>query len=405
MSNSQRPFWRTPIAITLALSAIAHALTYWVIPQGIAAWTAPSATQFDAVITAKEEVTIDPAILASPPTTAKPVVARVSKPRPPKPVPVVKPETSFVAPENVIAVAPPAPAPDPLNPEPYPEPRPSKELPRDDTGTDNAQVAKTEPLPPAAVVPATPAEPRVVVATAATTAATAAPTVDKQIEKITDRPNFPERLTIAYKMTSSVADGVADFKWKRNGGQYEIDSTIQPTGLVASMFAGTFRQTSRGDITDDGIAPAFFSMQRGDAQADTAEFKPASNELKIIKHGETHVMPLPQRMQDMQSFLFQMAHDAPSLGNDPAARITVNVTNARKVYQYKFLRVGEETLDTRMGPIATIHLKSESSNPEDVYEVWLAPSQFYMPVKLKFYMGRFAVEQVATRINVTSTKP
>jgi Protein of unknown function (DUF3108) len=387
------PFWRTPLAITLAASFIAHTVAYVATPHWIAAWETPKPPKFDAVIVATpepKEVTVDPAVFAPAPKpmATRPRPVRVAKAT----VPVVKSEATFAAPENAIAVAssetaPRANAADGASAAPADAPN----LKADDTTT------------PAATNSV--AEPPIVLAAATPTAAPAMPTAEQQLDKLIERPTFPSRLTIAYKMTSNVADGVADFSWKRNGGQYEIDSTIQPTGLIASMFAGTFRQTSRGDVTADGIAPTFFSMQRGEAQADTAEFKRASSELKIIKHGETHLMPLPERMQDMQSFLFQMAHDAPALGTDAGARITVNVTNARKVYQYKFFRVGEETLETRMGPMTTIHLKSESSNPEDVYEVWLAPNHFYMPVKLKFYMGRFAVEQVATRISATPFKP
>jgi Protein of unknown function (DUF3108) len=392
MTTGHQPFWRTPLAITLAASLVAHTVAYVATPHWIAAWETPKPPKFDAVIVAapeSKEVAVDPAVFAPAPKLplqpARPRPVRVAKATPP----VVKSGATFAAPENAIAVAPSdtASATDGVS-------AASSESPNtkaDDTTTSTAKNATAEP--PIVLAAATP---------------TAAPTVanaEKQLDKIIERPTFPSRLTIAYKMTSNVADGVADFSWKRNGGQYEIDSTIQPTGLIASMFAGTFRQTSRGDVTANGIAPTFFSMQRGETQADTAEFKHASNELKIIKHGETHLMPLPERMQDMQSFLFQMAHDAPALGTEADARITVNVTNARKVYQYKFFRVGEETVDTRMGPVTAIHLKSESSNPEDVYEVWLAPNHFYMPVKLKFYMGRFAVEQVATRISATPFKP
>jgi hypothetical protein len=390
MTTGHQPFWRTPLAITLAASLIAHTVAYVATPHWIAIWETPKPPKFDAVIVAapeSKEVAVDPAVFAPAPkpVAARPRSVRVAKATPP----VVKSEATFAAPENAIAVAPSdtASATDGVSAAPAESPNTKT----DDTTTSTATNAT--------------AEPPIVLAAAAPTAAPAVANAEKQLDKIIERPTFPSRLTIAYKMTSNVADGVADFSWKRNGGQYEIDSTIQPTGLIASMFAGTFRQTSRGDVTANGIAPTFFSMQRGETQADTAEFKHASNELKIIKHGETHLMPLPERMQDMQSFLFQMAHDAPALGTDADARITVNVTNARKVYQYKFFRVGEETVDTRMGPVTAIHLKSESSNPEDVYEVWLAPNHFYMPVKLKFYMGRFAVEQVATRINAIPFKP
>ena len=95
-----------------------------------------------------------------------------------------------------------------------------------------------------------------------------------------------------------------------------------------------------------------------------------------------------------------MAHDAAQMKPEQNT-IAVQVTNARKVYQYKFKRVGEETVETRLGALSAIHLKSEAADPEDVYEVWLSPQHFYMPIKLKFFMGRFPIEQVASSVKLS----
>ena len=59
------------------------------------------------------------------------------------------------------------------------------------------------------------------------------------------------------------------------------------------------------------------------------------------------------------------------------------------------------TLRTRAGTVQTVHLRSESADPEDTYEVWLAPGNYHLPVKLKFYAGRFPVELIATSIRTT----
>lgn len=215
--------------------------------------------------------------------------------------------------------------------------------------------------------------------------------------------SFPQRITMAYKISSSVADGIADFSFKRSGIEgrdYELKSTIQATGIFAGLFVGTFRQISRGELTHNGIRPTFFSLQRGDAAADTAEFMRDKRTLKMIKHGETHLFPLPPRLQDTQSFLFQLAQEARQLRTSED-RIKVALTNARKLYRYEFRALGEETLQTRMGSLTTLHLKSEATDAEDVYEVWLSPKHFYLPVKIKFYMGKFLVEQTVSSIDAS----
>ncbi len=211
---------------------------------------------------------------------------------------------------------------------------------------------------------------------------------------------FPERIRMAYRLSSSVADGIANFSWQRTGTHYELNSTIQATGIFVGLFVGTFRQTSRGEMTPDGIRPQFFSMQRGDAPVDTAEFNHSKRELKIIKYGETHLFALPPRMQDTQSFLFQLAQDADKL-KTADDRLKVALTNARKLYDYQFRLIGQETLQTRMGELLTLHMKSDAADPEDVYEVWLSPKHYYLPVKVKFYMGRFLMEQTVTSISAS----
>jgi Protein of unknown function (DUF3108) len=367
--------------LALLLSIVAHALTYWATPHFVAAWNTPAPARFDAVLIADAPVppvTNTPEVAASEvkPKSVKPqrkstrttTAARVKTPT--RETPDIVAVAPLSAEEAVVATA-------ISEVEPQQSPKPSDALP--------------EPTKPASV-----AEPAVPPAAAAAAQTTSRPEPEPESTEL----QFPNSISIDYKMTSSVANGVANLAWKRSGASYEIDTSIQATGFFTSMFVGVFRQISRGEVVSDGVRPNFFSLQRGETGADTAEFNRASKELKIIKHGETHLSPLPERIQDMQSFLFQMAHDAAQLKPDQNT-IDVQVTNARKVYQYKFRRIGEEIVQTRLGALPTIHLKSEAADPEDVYEVWLSPQHFYMPIKLKFFMGRFPIEQVANSVRIT----
>ena len=403
--------------LALGISAVAHGLAYWVTPHFISVWNQPTTSRFDAVIVASASEIMPPlfskSILSETVPTLPAQISRPQKPTsktaahlpkvldsllsstlsdmPPQgknpdeidalenpDLAVAHAETHAAAPIEPIfePVQAHASDPSPANKPPNP---PANDISRQKTivAAGSVGAGAGAPLPPS--VP----NPRL-----------------RSSSTDVAGPVFPRSINIDYKMTSSVANGVANLAWKRSGSEYEIDTSIQATGFFTSMFVGVFRQISRGEVTSDGVRPNFFSLTRGDASADTAEFKRATKELKIIKHGETHLMPLPERMQDMQSFLFQMAHDAALLKSGQDV-IDVQVTNARKVYQYKFRRIGEETVQTRLGPLAAIHLKSEAADPEDVYEVWLAPQYFYMPVKLRFYMGRFPIEQVASNVRVS----
>ncbi len=348
--------WQLPraLTITLALSVLAHLVAYFGAPDFVTAWRATESTKFDAVLVA----------------AAPAVVPETAPPEPVAPRPVVKPRVKLakVVPVTPVLIS------------------PAEAIPNN---TPTEPPASTEPdlvpLPPLASAAMASLEPVVIASAPELTLPPSGKAVD-----------FPQRLRATYKMTSSIANGTASLSWQLEGTKYEIDSSIQPTGVFTSMFVGNFRQISRGEMTDSGIRPNFFSLQRGDVPADTAEFQRAAKTLKIIKHGETHISPLSERLQDTQSFLFQMARDVSVLGKGSTI-VPVQVTNARKIYEYKFKRIGEATLATPVGTFLTIHLKSEASDPEDVYEVWLAPDLHFMPVKMKFFMGRFPVEQnVAT---------
>ncbi|HEX9392387.1 MAG TPA: DUF3108 domain-containing protein [Usitatibacteraceae bacterium] len=207
---------------------------------------------------------------------------------------------------------------------------------------------------------------------------------------------LPESVNISYRLTSSLTDGIASLAWKREGTRYNLESSIEAKGFFSLV--GALRQSSRGDISAQGLQPAFFSIKRGDGMADTANFNRDGKELKLFARGENKVMPLPPGLQDTLSFLFQLPYDMQALKND-SDRLIVMASNARKIYRHEFLRVGDETLQTAMGPLKTVHLKSMAADPEDVYEVWLAPENFYLPVKLKFFAGRFLIEQTVTSIS------
>jgi hypothetical protein len=379
---------RYAIAVALVGSLLVHTVVYWSSSPFVEAFTRFSPKQpiqYDATLTPIETtatfVTKTSVIKAATPE-AKPGATRGENRRTRS---TAKSAANFVAPENAIAVAPSSPAANSTEPS----------LPIDDPLTQATGTGTGSALP----LPAT---------ETAVAPVTEAP-IDRKIIEVPPAatrlaPAFAERISIEYKLSTAITDGVANFRWTRKGTDYEIESSIQATGFLVSAFAGVIHQQSRGIITDDGLRPQQFSIRRGEGEAETAEFKRDSNSLAMKRNGETRSVPLTRDMQDMQSFLFQLAYDAPQLA-DTAEKLDVLVTNARKVYRYQFRKMGMERLETRFGPVDTIRLLSEAPNPEDQYEVWLAPSYFYLPIKLKYYLGRFPVEQLATRLGVSGETP
>ena len=351
---------RKHLILAFAISLALHVTAYWLSPQFVSAWRDRSSAGFDAVLL---PTNVAFATLAPMPTV-KPATA--------KPAPIRRVPRAHVAPPPMFA----------------PE----------STTTESAPVAESAIAPTDLSPDAT----HIADAIAAPPVEPVAKTEEKVTPPIAETapPEMPSRIAIAYRATSSVADGVADYTWKRTGNKYEVDSSLQASGFFVSLVAGVLHQVSRGEITAIGLQPDNFMMRRGDGEGETAEFLRGSNELRLTRGGKTRTLPLPAKIQDTQSFLFQLAFDAPRL-KSPEDRLEVLVTNARKVYRHQFRQLGEAIIQTRMGSVSTLHLRSDAADPEDAYEVWLAPEYHYLPVKLKFYAGRFPIELIAASIRST----
>ena len=362
------------LLIALGASALVHLIATVGTPIWFHVWQRPETLQFNAVL----NPLAPPASVVEPIATSAVPKKTAPRQRAPRPLPTPISEAAFKAPENAIAVE------------------------RAATGDDIGPVAAGEAIgdktsaPPAATaaVP-TAAEMPPVVAEKSAAADVPAP-------EIIAAPalDLPSRVSIAYRATTSVADGVAHYKWTRDGAKYEFVSTIQAEGFFINMFAGTITQQSTGIVTSAGLEPAQFSIRRGDREAETVEFQRATKEIKLSRGETSRVLPMPPNLQDTQSFLFQLAVEAVKL-KTADDRLNILVTNARGVNRYTFKKAGESTIDTRLGPVETVHLVRETSELRDSYEVWLSPKYHYLPVKLKFFVDRFPAELIAT--NITST--
>jgi hypothetical protein len=209
---------------------------------------------------------------------------------------------------------------------------------------------------------------------------------------------LPDDIVLQYQLTSSLVDGRAEYTWRREGSRYTIDGNIEANGFLALVFAGRLEQHSRGELTPSGLRPDFFSLKRGEGEAEYAEFNWRENKIRHNRLKGEHVQPLREGAQDLLSFIFQFAYAFPEKLADTES-ITFAITNARKMDQYEFRVAGAEKLILPIGEVDTVHLVRETSDPADTYEAWLAVDKYYLPVKLRFMLGgRVSVEQIAVSI-------
>lgn len=363
------------------MSLVVHVLATIGTPIWFDGWHQAEPVRFDAVLTPMATAELNDAVVSVKPLSTPATPPRIARKRAPRPPSTPKSDANFAAPENAIAV--------------------ERATVGDtdatvasgaDTGSKAADANADTPTS-AAQAPIAADAPLVVAEKLASS------DLPDPIPATTPPVELPSRVSIAYKATTSIADGVAHYTWKRDGDKYSFESTIAASGFFVSMFAGTITQLSTGIVTGAGLLPDEFTIRRGEKPPETAEFLRATKEVKLTRDGQSRQLPLSPNLQDTQSFLFQLAIESVKL-KTADDRLTILVTNARGVNRYTFKKVGEATIETRLGPVETVHLMRETTEPRDGYEVWLSPKHHYLPVKLKFFVDRFPAELIAT--NITS---
>lgn len=233
-----------------------------------------------------------------------------------------------------------------------------------------------EPAPPEAVAqaPSTPetVEPEPV---AAPEQETPAPDPVAEEPPLPPLNPLPRRIDMEYRISIGPASGRQNVVWINEGESYTVTSVTAATGFASLIYSGRFVQTSRGQITPRGLVPQAFWDQRGDKHS-SARFDQGQLTLTPSSGAPRH-FAYPDGVQDALSLLFQLALTAPP----PEGPVAYTVFNGKKLRDYTYEVRGEETLETTLGPLRTLHL-ARRMNSDGRFEVWLAIDRHYLPVRV-----------------------
>ena len=353
--------YRVP-ALALALSAAVHATVLMGLPQRIAAIDEPGVATYTASLDAE----VAPAV-AAPAPVAKPTPPPRPRRAPRKPAP---PPTAASPSAELIGA-------EPLPPE----------------GEDAGAPLNTIAQAPAAPQPAPPREPPKPEVLALAQPATPVPALEPEKFPV---EALPPRVSIAYKISSSFADGHATYEWERDGDNYRISGEMEAEGFFTLFLEGQIRQESRGTVGPGGLRPERFSESRPNHPPEGLEFDWASRQVTFDRNGDRKTTPLTVNTVDWLSMIFQLAHVPPK-----GETLAMQVFTQRKMYQFKLQVLGEEEIEIPLGRVRALHLRHD--DPDDGkagVDVWLGVQQHYLPVKLRFPVARnrLMVEQVATSV-------
>lgn len=189
---------------------------------------------------------------------------------------------------------------------------------------------------------------------------------------------LPPRLDLRYRLSYGIANGEQTLVWVNEGERYTLTSVATATGLAGIFYRGQFVQISRGHITPTGLQPEAFWDQRGSKHS-RASFDANQGQLVLVPdHGALRHFSYQGTVQDVLSLFFQLALTAPPSG----AQLEYRVFNGKKLRDYRYDVLGEESLDTRLGALRTLHLMRAGSG-DGRFEIWLAIDRHYLPVRVR----------------------
>lgn len=109
-------------------------------------------------------------------------------------------------------------------------------------------------------------------------------------------------------------------------------------------------------------------------------FDPELNSIKSYDKGAWHDLDLTPMTYDRVSQLEQLRLSLIQ-GADPKMGFAVEIADRKKIKHYKLDFVGEEIIETDLGPIPTIRFHRGAEEDERESNIWLAPAWDFLMVK------------------------
>ncbi|MDC8760715.1 DUF3108 domain-containing protein, partial [Janthinobacterium fluminis] len=196
--------------------------------------------------------------------------------------------------------------------------------------------------------------------------------------------------------------GVAAMSWRRDGPRYKMTVEAGLSVLVARI--NLLVLSSEGEVDDYGIAPVRATEKRKGRAQTATHFNRAEGRITFSASERSY--PLLAGTQDKATLPFQLAGIGRSDVNQLAGDIDVFVGEDKEANIFRFVLVGEEEVDTKLGRLVTMHL-SRPPKPgtySSRLDIWLAPARNWYPVQIRNTESNGAVT-TQTVSSITVTEP
>lgn len=295
-----------------------------------------------------------------------------------------------------VTLAPPPPKPKPVAPVKAPEPpapKPAVKKPRE------RPIPPPEPPKPVVEPPAEPvAAAPVAPAALLEPPAPPPPTAMEPLPPVEEEPppviTPPKRVEIEFSgFNGGKGRGRQTFELLADG-HYRL--TAEMSMPVLLFISGSIEQSSEGLVTASGLQPLTFRQKTTGGKPQTANFDWSASKVKLDTGKRVDDLDLPPGTQDFISFMYQF------MFVPPLQDMRINMITGKKLRTYLYEFEGEETLNTKMGPLRTVHIGRSTGDGEEKTELWLAMDHRHLPVRIrKTEKDGAAIDLVANRLEIT----
>lgn len=213
------------------------------------------------------------------------------------------------------------------------------------------------------------------------------------------RPHVPAAITMSHNVSrNGLHISTVSERFESAEGRYRIVSESRPVGVVALIQPRSAVLTSTGCIGHDGLQPERFEGSRGpdDPRRASAEFDWAGGQLALAHDGKSETTSLPAGAQDRLSAMYQFMFYGYG-----ARELAFPMTNGRKLDHYRYTVSHDVEIETPLGRMRTLHLVKQRGPDDSETEIWLAPENLHLPVKMVIVESDgVRYEQVLTHIEV-----
>ncbi len=132
-------------------------------------------------------------------------------------------------------------------------------------------------------------------------------------------------------------------------------------------------------------------------------FTPGSDTVRSLYKEEWYELPYTEGTLDRMSQQEQLRLHLLSKEN-PRENILVRIADGKRVKDYELVYVGDEVLETPLGPVNALHFERLHEDPDRESDIWFAPDWDYLMVKTVHIEDDKPVEVLLSKARIGGTE-